>query len=207
MTSKATAEKAGMLLEAIKGLPESSVSELAALPPPKYNTVTYLMEKARGDRLKNGLPPLKRLTSRHRAILNMHLLGEKGVEIAAHFGIRKQQVYRFIHDPLGQEYLQMAAKMDEARFGALYGLAVDALKDGLDPETNISVRLRAASTYLERKDKLDDKHGKKADSAEDVIQRILEDPTIIQNLNLQVNNYGPPTLPQPKVIEQEKNDA
>ncbi len=198
-------EMVSMLDTILGNLPEAKA---ALIPTPsKYDSVKYLMEKARGDRLRNGLPPLKRLTNRHRAILNMHILGEKGIDIAAHFGVRGTLVSRIIHDPLGQEYLQMKLKMDDARFTALYGNAVDVIKDGMAPEETMNNRLRAANIYMERKDKLDERHGKKPDSAEDVIRRILDDPTIIQNLNLQVNNYGPQPLVAPKVIEREKDDV
>ena len=199
-------EKLGSMLDTVlSNLPEAKKA-LEAPSPNGYDPVMYLMQKASGDRLKNGLPPLKRLTNRHRAILNMHILGEKGIDIAAHFGVRNTLVSRIIHDPLGQEFLSMKLKMDDARFKALYGNAVDVIKDGMANKETMSNRLRAANIYMERKDKLEEKHGEKPDSAEDVIQRILNDPTIIQNLNLQVNNYGAAELP-PKVIEQEKDDA
>lgn len=194
---KLTTTDLGMLREVMSGKEAG---------PPKYDPVQYLMEKARGDRLPNGLKPLKNLTTRHIAILNLHILGFKGLDIAEHFHIRGTLVSRIINDPLGKTYLESRLKLDDSRFTALYGKAVDAIRDGLSSDESIGNRLRAASIYLERKDKLDEKYGKKTDSAEDVIQRILDDPTIIQNLNLQVNNYGPAPLAAPAVIEQENED-
>lgn len=194
------------MLEAVmQNLPDAPAA-LAQLPQKEYNSVEYLMEKARGDRLPNGLKPLKNLTARHRAILQLHMLGIKGVDIAEHFGVRETLISRVIRDPLGKEYLEMKAQLDDARFGALYGNAVDVIRDGMAPKETMPNRLRAANIYMERKDRLDDKHGEKPDSAEDVIQRILSDPTIIANLNLtQINNYGPAPLLEPtQVIEEEK---
>ncbi len=195
------------LIETALGKVPDSVPSGDGPPVKVFDSVKYLMEKARGDRLPNGLKLLKRLTTRHRAILNLHILGFKGVDIAEHFGVRNTLISRIIHDPLGQEYLEMKLKMDDARFSALYGKAVDVINDGLGGKETMSNRLRAANIYMERKDRLADKHGEKNDSAEDIIARILADPTIIQNLNLQVNNYGPQPLAAPKVIEREKDDA
>lgn len=200
--------KALSILEAALGkLPDAPVLDIPDTNG--YDSVKYLMEKVRGDRLPNGLKPLKNLTARHRAILQLHMLGIKGVDIAAHFGVRETLISRVINDPLGKEYLTMKAKLDDARFGALYGNAVDVVRDGMDPKETMTNRLRAANIYMERKDKLDDKHGKKDESAEDVIQRILEDPTVIANLNLtQINNFGPAPLLEPtQIIDQESDDG
>lgn len=195
-----------LLQEALGKLPDAPT-----IAPPvanSYDSVKYLMEKARGDRLPNGLKPLKRLTTRHRAILQLHMLGIKGVDIAEHFHVRNTLVSRIINDPLGIEYLQMKSRLDDARFKALYGNAVDVVRDGMAPKETMTNRLRAANIYMERKDRLDDKHGKKDESAEDVIQRILEDPTVIANLSLtQINNYGPAPLLEPtQIIDQEKDN-
>jgi len=147
--------------------------------PVKYDSSRYYLEKARGDRLPNGLLPLKRLTGRHIAVLVEHLAGRRGYEIATKHHIREVTVSRIINDPLGQAWLQRQYQGVDREFEALYGHAVGALRDGLKPANSMKDRLRAAELHFKKRG--DFKEGREVkETAEDVIQRIL-------NLNVQVN--------------------
>ena len=147
--------------------------------PVKYDSTKYYLEKARGERLANGLPPLKRLTGRHIAVLVEHLAGRRGYEIAEKHRIREVTVSRIINDPLGQAFLHKQYAGVDREFEALYGQAVGVLRDGLKPANSMKDRLRAAELHFKKRG--DFKEGKETkETAEDVIQRILQ-------LNVQVN--------------------
>lgn len=148
--------------------------------PAIYNSHQYFLEKATGERLPNGLPPLKRLTARHVAILNFHILGKRNFEVALKFHIREATVSRIINDPLGQEYLRTKYQGFDNEFAALYGQSVNTLRDGMSPVVAMRDRLRAAELYFKKRGDLREKEeGKK--TAEDVIQQILA------QVNVQVN--------------------
>ena len=144
---------------------------MSALPV-KYDSRQYQLEKARGERLRNGLPPLKRLTARHIAILNFHLLGKKNFETALEFHIREATVSRIIHDPLGQEYLRAHFQGFDREFDALYGESINVLREGMKSAVAMRDRLRAAELYFKKRGDLREKEGEKK-TAEDVIQQIL----------------------------------
>ena len=147
--------------------------------PVRYDSAKYYLEKASGARLENGLPPLKRLTARHIAILIEHLAGRRGYEIAEKHRVREPTVSRIIHDPLGQAFLKKRYNHVDQEFEALYGQAVNVLRDGLKNTNSMKDRLRAAELHFKKRGDFKEQNVVK-ETAEDVIQRIL-------NLNVQVN--------------------
>lgn len=150
-----------------------------------YDPRLYRLQKATGERLPNGLPPLKRLTGRHIRILTLHLVGIKGIDIARACGVRGITVSRIINDPLGRAFLRRHYEDVENEFQALLGPAIDTLRDALSSDTPIKERLRGADTFFRRRGDYKETVEKK-DTAEDVVQKVLAN---IQ-VNVQVNNGG-----------------
>ena len=148
------------------------------LPKP-YDSRKYYLQKASGERLANGLPPLKRLTGRHISVLLQHLAGKKNFEIAHAMHLREPTISRIIHDPLGQQFLQARFRDADREFEALYGEAVGVLRDGMKSSNSMKDRLRAAELHFKKRGDFKEQNLAK-ETAEDVIQRIL-------NLNVQVN--------------------
>jgi hypothetical protein len=152
-----------------------------------YDRQQYLEEKKNGDRLPNGAKPLKRLTEKHRKILRLHLAGIPNQLIAESLGASEVTISRILHDPLGVKEIAKYGKDKELEFEALYGKTVDALRDALDAKTLANTpahttRLKAVDIFYKASGKYKDAEDS-AESAEDVIQRILRNPLVQINVN------------------------
>lgn len=152
---------------------------MAANPPlvqqasGNYNSGSYEDERARGIRQEgNGRQRLKKLRPVHKLIIKLHLLGKKQVEIAKQLNRDQAYISLILNDPLAQAEIERTNKDLDDEFRALYSDAIDAIRKGLNHE-NPDVRLRAADKYLKAHGKYQPEKEVSSDTAEDVIQRIL----------------------------------
>jgi len=137
-----------------------------------YSPARYQLEKLTGERLPNGLPPLKRLTGRHLKILVLHLNGMPGGEIAQVMRISPITVSRVLNDPLGREFLSRRFDDVEEDFRGLLKPAIDTLREGMSRNQAMKDRLRAADMVFKRRKDYEAEPLKKT-SAEDVVQAIF----------------------------------
>lgn len=145
----------------------------------------YLIEKITGVRRETGALKLKRLTNRHMKIIGMHLEGMSLEQIAMNARVSIPTVSRVLNDPLATAILQKIYKGREEEIKALTGKAIDVVRKGMDGEQPMGVRLRAVDRLAKLRETVLPKD-KGAESAEDVIARMLERTTIIGE-NVQIN--------------------
>jgi len=148
---------------------------VAPLTPYKtqgYSPTQYEEEKALGIRKSTGALKLKKLRPWHHTIIRMHLAGIPAKEISRLTGRNYAYIHIVLNDPLSQEHIRRAANLHEMHFGALYGNVVDGIRDGLQEEQPVRVRLRAAEIYLKEKERQDGKVDDK-ETAEDVVAKIV----------------------------------
>ena len=143
----------------------------------------YELEKQTGRRSPSGVLRLRRLKPRHRKVIGMHLAGVPSRDIAKAMGTTDSAVSIILSDPLAQEVIEKARASWEMEFDALYGKHLDSLRSGFN-SGDVRDKLRASSIYSrERTERVRTDPNAAGDSAEDVIQRMLQ-------LNIQVNVAG-----------------
>jgi len=142
----------------------------------------YEMEKATGKRRENGALVLKKLSPIHMEIVKAHLDGVKNMDIAAMFRMTDATVSRILNDPLVEGIRTEWLKDRHAEFNALYGRAINTIRESLDESKPDLVRLKAAKMVMEDAPFTKEQE-KRAETAEDVVQRILQ-------INVQINNGG-----------------
>jgi len=160
----------------------------------EYSPEEYLEEKRNGSRLPNGAMPLKRLTAKHKQIILMHLSGLSNNEIALASGRTPVSISRILHDPLAEPEISRLLKDTEKEFEALYPKSVERLREAMDAETlaktpAYTTRLKAVDIYFRASGKYQDADTGK-ETAEDVIQRILQNPLVQVNINTNVGELG-----------------
>lgn len=158
-----------------------------------YIAEQYQLEKATGLRRPSGQLKLSKLRAKHFCVIDLHMLGRSGREIAAELGYSEAWVSNVLTDPLSVAEIQR--RVDEARatLNPIYTKAIRRVDEGLDAtykdgETpNHTTRLRAADMVFKVKGEYD-KAGDSEKTAEDVVAQII---------NLQVNVGTQPSLPPP----------
>lgn len=118
----------------------------------------------------------KRLTPKHRQILSLHAQGMRRAEIGALCKCTPEFVSMLASTDSGKAYLKELEGYLDGRMRALYKKTIDAVEDQLENGRGAD-KLAAAKLQLQVTGKLG-KEKDEAESAEDVIQRIM---------NLQVN--------------------
>lgn len=118
----------------------------------------------------------KRLTPKHKQILSLHAQGMKRVEIGALCKCTPEFVTMLASTDIGRAYLKDLEAYLDGRMRTLYKKTIDAIEDQLDNGRGAD-KIAAAKLQLQVTGKLG-KEKDEAESAEDVIQRIM---------NLQVN--------------------
>lgn len=168
------------------GTPTSLPSDQSAVSPNGRDDTSsgdyptpYFRMKAQGLLRANGFTPLKRLSYRHMCIIQRHLEGRSGKDIASEFGCTQITVSRVLWDPLAQEIIQRALEDANQEINALVPLAVDAVRTALDHES-LSTRLRGVDKLAKLKEMQGVKDNTR--SAEDLIAEILK-----KAENVQVN--------------------
>jgi len=148
---------------------------------------TYLEEKKNGARLPNGAKLLKRLTAQHKQMILSHLSGVSNNDIAELYKRTAVSVSRILNDPLALAEISNLLEDVEKEFQALYPKSVERLREAMDAETLAktpahTTRLKAIDIYYRANGKYRDADSG-AESAEDVIARILANPLVQININ------------------------
>lgn len=115
---------------------------------------------------------LTRLKPTHRRILLLHLMGLSSVEITIHTGFSAGHISRVIRDPLSQPYIEAHLAKTNDELEAMFGLAVDAVRRGLNSDSE-KTALAAADRFFRVTGRYGEQE-KSAESAEDVIKRALQ---------------------------------
>ncbi len=144
-------------------------------------------EKANGDRLPNGVKPLKRLTAQHKQMILSHLAGVSNNQISEEYGRTPVSVSRILRDPLALTEISNLLEDVEKEFQALYPKSVERLREAMDATTIANTpahttRLKAIDILYRANGKYRDADSG-AESAEDVIERILANPLVQININ------------------------
>lgn len=173
-----------------------------------YDSNTYQLEKVVGKRTATGALKLKRLKPEHRQIIALHLKGHSNRDISFLMDRDEVTISRVLHDPLSEQLIQQHLAGVDKELDALTGLAIDALRDGLQQD-DIRIRLKAADQTFHAQGKYH--HADKKDdseTAEDVISRALE---AISNQAGAIKELSRPDRPRAldveftKIEEPEKN--
>lgn len=141
-----------------------------------YSSHQYQIERATGQRNPNGTRPLKRLSAVHRQMIQLHLSGLPGSEIAERTGKTQASVSRILNDPLAQREIDRVLRETDQEFAALYTQGVRVIREALDATTvqnkpAHNTRLKAADMLLKAQGKYQDSEGR--ETAEDVVKQIV----------------------------------
>jgi len=138
----------------------------------------------RRARMMEGLPtpstqlpahklPFKRLSSRHRAVISLHLQGVGNEEIAAQVGFSRAYISIILNNPRTEGILNDAYRLYDKELKALYPKSIGVLRKALDSEDS-KVAMRAVELTLKANGKLKDAIEGQAATAEDVVRRLIE---------------------------------
>jgi predicted transcriptional regulator len=140
---------------------------------PKQITA-YAQEKAEGKRRPSGALYLKKLSGKHLRMINMHLAGMTGKEIAQQMELTEPAVSKILTDPLAIEMIQKQFQLVDMELRALMGKSVEGLRTALDCD-DISLKLSAADKVLRSQGYYNPKNNQQAAvTAEDLVKMLLE---------------------------------
>lgn len=149
-----------------------------------YDTVQYESEKKTGVRRQNGARKLKKLSTRHLAIVAKHLEGKSGETIAKEMGVRVVTISRVLNDPMVKQLTGRIFTDRQMELDALAGKAIDVVRDVLEDGTSRE-KLAAVDRYTKLKDTIGAEETS-VESAEDIVDRIFKGVST-ENLNVQIN--------------------
>lgn len=161
---------------------------LVPAPPDPGFPSKYEEEKKNGTRRPNGATFLKRLTAKHKEMIKMHLSGLTNNNIAEAANRSYSSVSLLLSDPLALAEISRLLEDTEKEFQALYPKSVECIRDAMEANTIANTpahttRLKAVDIYYRANGKYRDADSG-AESAEDVIERILALPAIQVNINI-----------------------
>ena len=145
----------------------------------------YEQEKELGIRRENGARNLSKLKPIHYKLIELHISGMSNNEIARRLRKSVPTISIWLNDPLVISELDKYYKAEDARFKALYSKTIDVIEDALNTEKHgINTNMKAARLYLQAHRKFDEDSGPEKETAEDIVQRVMN---AIQ-VNVTVNN-------------------
>ena len=150
-----------------------------------YLREVYDAQRDIGTRIDTGSVRLKKLKPIHKKIIALHLAGWPNNDIARYLDVNATWVCIVLRDPLSREVIASMDELHEQEFTRLRVAANEALRDALQPSQSMRTRLQAASIYYKR----DASMGEKGETAEDVMQRVLQHINA-ETVNIQVNVAG-----------------
>jgi len=115
-----------------------------------------------------------RLNAKRRQILLLHLAGVPPEEISEQVRCTIATVYRTVNSKEGQQVFEDFIRYNDSEFRATRQLAIRAVRDALQPQQDIETRLRAADKVFKAMGDYSDQKQGQAQTAEDVIRRIIE---------------------------------
>lgn len=119
------------------------------------------------------VPTLHRPELKARRVLALVLQGESRSKVAEVTGYAESTVSAIMRNPLSAKLLVELNREGDVEFQALRPLAIDALRRGLN-STDDDTALRASRDYFNAKGKDSAQDQGVAESAEDIVERILE---------------------------------
>lgn len=146
----------------------------------------YHTEMAQGKRRPTGQPYLKRLSGKHLTIINYHLAGMTGIEIADRMGCSTVMVSSILTDPLAKAKIdeRFAALDEELR--ALRSRAVNVIRTSMD-HADPSVQLSAADKWFRAQGYYNPrKHEDSTPTAEDLVKLLLKESAPGESVTLSV---------------------
>ena len=150
-----------------------------------YIREVYDAQRDIGTRIDTGSVRLRKLKPIHKKIIALHLAGWPNNDIARYLDVNATWVCIVLRDPLSREVIASMDELHEQEFTRLRVAANEALRDALQPSQSMRTRLQAASIYYKR----DASMGEKGETAEDVMQRVLQHINA-ETVNIQVNVAG-----------------
>lgn len=117
------------------------------------------------------------LTPIEHSIIEFHLEGFKGIDIAKALKLTPETVSRYLNRSHIKKYINILISAEQDRLRAMQGKFVDTIADGFNSD-NMNTRLKTARLYKDSVVQEDQKKG-----IEEVFERILN-----MNINVQVNN-------------------
>lgn len=134
-----------------------------------YDTAQYGQEKADGTRLANGARPLTKLTGKHLRIINLHMTGMKGYEIAQTMNMTQSRVSLILNDPLVKGEIEKRFVETDRE---MMVTATQVVRDKMEA-TDPAIALRAAEMVWRSHGKFEKKMADRP-TAEDVVAKMLE---------------------------------
>lgn len=167
---------------------------------PRHDREQYKYEKIIGLRTQTGALKLKRLTGRHRTIIGLHLKCLSNSDISLLTGYSEAWISTMLRDPLSQSYISSAIKGVEQELEALAPLAVDAVRQGLQSNSE-TTRLKASDRFFRATGRYNNDLADGKETAEDVIARALD---AIQAQAGAINQLSRPERPRAIDVDFEK---
>jgi hypothetical protein len=134
-----------------------------------YDAAVYQHEKAVGIRKPSGAAKLTRLTGKHLRIVNLHLSGMKGQDIAQVMGMQAPQISLILNDPLTKSVIaQRFIDIDNETYAKSHQVVSEAMS-GEDR----ALALRAADMVWRARGRFEKKESDRP-TAEDLVRRMLE---------------------------------
>jgi len=157
-----------------------------------YDATLYQSEKAAGRRGPTGALRLKKLTGAHLRIINLHLAGMKGGDIALQMGRTPAWVSTVLNDPLVKAEIQQRFVDTDNEMFARSTAVIDAAMSDPDP----GIKLRAAELVWKARGKFNKPEDHRP-TAEDVVARMLEiaAKTGEASVTVRTGPAEPPALP------------
>lgn len=106
----------------------------------------YDAEKMIGKRRENGALKLKRLKTKHREVIALHILGKSLKEISLETGFSFAWISTIINDPLSQELITEIYLSAESELKSLMPQVLDVIRASLN-NVDIKVRLSGVDRY------------------------------------------------------------
>lgn len=129
----------------------------------------YEEEKASGVRRASGAINLKRLTGRHLRVINYHLEGRKGYEIALLMSMSEANISKILTDPLAKDLIQKRfVEIDNE----MYARSVEVVRVSMDNK-DPAIALRSAEMVWRARGRFEKVRDSRP-TAEDVVARMLE---------------------------------
>lgn len=157
-----------------------------------YDTTLYHEQKAAGVRSSSGQTRLTKLTGKHFRIINFHLQGMKGTEIARLMGMTGTQVSLVLNDPLARAVIQSRfIDIDNEMYARSHTVVAEAM-NSKDP----AIALRGADMVWRARGRFEKKESDKL-GAEDLVRMMLErvGPQGQASITVTTSQVSPPSDP------------
>ena len=134
-----------------------------------YSPALYQQEKDIGLRQPNGAKLLTKLSGKHLRIINFHMSGMTGIQIAQVMGMTGAQISIILNDPLSKQAIrERFVEVDNEMYAKSHQVVADRLNS-----KDESLSLRAAEMVWRARGRFEKKESDRP-TAEDLVRRMLE---------------------------------